>query len=386
MFCSLYRLLIFAAVLLISASCNMVYCQDGVPAEDIAKREYLSVSKEKESVFLSKDGPILLPADQIFDDAKILDFIWAIQNNDLKLMKELYESGINLNYRGKFGFTPLFFALRSNEECFRWLLKKGANPDVLYKNSENYSESLLELALSESGWFNVSYPGFQYNLMYFRLLLEYGADPDIRSMIEFPGQWNFAPTQKIRLMERCLGATSVSYDLEPIKLLIKYGAKINPPDFDYLKEAKSYEAVLLLLQNGADETRKYIVKEPTRNIPQGEIVFQDSYIDVFSKCHGAMEGASFDEYKTWAEEVYRTEGSRSFIVIIHEWVYYWKVTEFLRAKGYPLKSLEECEKMDKRITTKKEDYLNIYYPGRPFWNFVPEKIIQWRQRSLLKDK
>ena len=385
MFCSLYRLLIFAAIL-IPASCNMVYCQDGVPAEDIAKREYLSVSKEKESVFLSKDDPILLPADQIFDDAKILDFIWAIQNNDLKLMKELYESGINLNYRGKFGFTPLFFALRSNEECFRWLLEKGANPDVLYRiNSEgdSNSDSLLELALSESGWFSVSYPNFQYNLMYFRLLLEYGADPDIRSMIEFPGQWNFAPTQKIRLMERCLGATSVSYDLEPIKLLIKYGAKINPPDVDYLKEAKSYEAVLLLLQNGADETRKYIVKEPTYHT-QGEIVFRNSYIDVFSKCHGAMEGASFDEYKTWAEEVYRTEGSRSFIVIIHEWVYYWKVTEFLRAKGYPLKSLEECEKMDKRIKTWKE-YLELGY-NKPIWDFVPEKIVQWRHRSLLKDK
>lgn len=271
-------IIIFSLVFYVGASDssdNSAQKQENTAEKENAKREYGSISCGKG--FLARTF-VALPADKIYTDKKTLDFIWAIQHNDLESMKKLYQTGIDINSAGLYGFTPICFALGSNEECFRWLLEKGANPDILCKTSDDFSWSLLSLSLDLDNAFELEYPPVKKRLVHFRLLLEYGANPNFKSRQQLPVNWDFRPPVCIYTMKTCLRSIKYSSDLEPIKLLIKSGVNLNPPEVDYLFVPYSQEAILLLLENGADENRKFIVEERRFEERQGKVVFKDSYI------------------------------------------------------------------------------------------------------------
>ena len=116
-----------------------------------------------------------------------------------------------------------------------------------------------------------------------------------------------------------------------------------------------------------------------------------NYIEAFTRCHAVMEGATFDEYKSWAEEDYLEmqhsgdiNAARVYIYLINEWLYYWKVVAFFRDKGYPLKSLEECGKMEKRIVSGAEFNKLEGYPTARSLD-VPSMIARWRALRALRD-
>ena len=97
-----------------------------------------------------------------------MDLIDAAENNDIQRVRELLDSGADINFKDRYGFTALIRATaEGHTEMVRLLLDYGA--DINYQNRNGLIALIIA---SASGYTEIV-----------RLLLEKGADPTIRNNI-----------------------------------------------------------------------------------------------------------------------------------------------------------------------------------------------------------
>ena len=293
------------------------------------------------NLYVQKDSHNLMP-EEVFESPFVLDFIEAIQNNDLKKMERLEKEGVDINSRGKYGITPLICALRSNEQTFHWLLDKGANPNEGHW-SKNGEVPILYTAIK----FWQDYP----DIFYIRLLLEHKARVDIPLIASSDDSIKYYPLNW--LFDRDCYCMTTVWDTQALELLVKAGADINPPDFNFLFQCTTYAQVLYLLESGADEKRV-----------SNELYPKESFIDVFVRNHTTMAGFTKQSYtqfidKYAANGICRYPKKEAREMVLAQWDNYWKIVELLRKKGYDLKTETESIKMKREA--KVPVILTEYY-------------------------
>lgn len=158
---------------------------------------------------------------------------FAVREGDLETVKVLVEAGADVNQVSEFGWTPLLTATQNRYyELGRYLLENGANPNVANEGGWNPLYIATDNRNIEGGDYPTRKPDMDH-LAYIKLLLEAGADPNLRmnSSTEtrtiFTHQW---------LREE--GATpflraAQSSDVELMKLLLEHGAD---PNLNTLKD------------------------------------------------------------------------------------------------------------------------------------------------------
>ena len=126
----------------------------------------------------------------------------AIQYNNMEVLDALIKAGVNLEHQNNSEQTPLYFAvIAGNEAAIKRLIEAGADMHY-FNNSEYYTpftrsilngakESLLKVFLDHGANANHPYPKADHPLTIalnmcrpktFKLLLDYGADPNIRAL------------------------------------------------------------------------------------------------------------------------------------------------------------------------------------------------------------
>lgn len=182
------------------------------------KGERLFYNQNKKPVYLA----------DIFEGSHEVSFCRAIMRGDLESIEEHAEDLDSLDFQGKYGITPLWFAVREQRpEIVRFLLENGASPN---KEIDWVSSIVGQAAEGDPG--------------VLRQLLEAGADPNIRS----------GDFQKMTPIHHA----SLSGKIENIDVLLKYGADINSRDSGGVPPImtatafRQFDAVTHLLESGAD--------------------------------------------------------------------------------------------------------------------------------------
>lgn len=152
---------------------------------------------------------------------------FAVREGDLATVQALVGHGADVNQVSEFGWTPLLTATQNRYyQLGKYLLENGADPNVASEGGWNPLYIATDNRNIEGGDYPTRKPDMNH-IDYIKLLLEAGADPNLRmkSSTEtrtiFTHQW---------LREE--GATpflraAQSSDLELMKLLLEYGADPN---------------------------------------------------------------------------------------------------------------------------------------------------------------
>lgn len=180
---------------------------------------------------------------RLFQGTPIWELAKATQDENTATMKKLIKKEKNLiNYKEpKFGQTLLSIAVRTEKyQSVSVLLQCKANPNC---RDNGTGETPLMLAAKAGGF------GFGCDSRYLKILLKYGADPNLAED-KIQGE-NIS--QKTPLLIAC--STS---KLEHVKVLLKAGANINFRS-EYGENAlhsaiisRNADLVLYLLNNGVD--------------------------------------------------------------------------------------------------------------------------------------
>jgi ankyrin repeat protein len=152
---------------------------------------------------------------------------FAVREGDVATVQALVEAGADVNQVSEFGWTPLLTATQNRYYLLgKYLLENGADPNVANEGGWNPLYIATDNRNIEGGDYPTRKPDMDH-LSYIKLLLDAGADPNLRmnSSTEtrtiFTHQW---------LREE--GATpflraAQSSDLELMKLLLEHGADPN---------------------------------------------------------------------------------------------------------------------------------------------------------------
>jgi len=167
-------------------------------------------------------------ASEGFSDPKALALAEAAERGNVRTMERLVKEGADVNYAGRLGITPAWWAIRNrNKQGFAWLLAHGANPNpvvqtiTIMEMAAGYADSeFLEIALPYKPNLNrVNYATYK---------------SPIDTAIEGRRQRN-------------------------LELLIKAGADLNQKDQNspaaMAMALAFYDFALLMLQAGADTSR-----------------------------------------------------------------------------------------------------------------------------------
>lgn len=163
----------------------------------------------------------------------------AAGQGNIPRMRKALESGADVNAVGQDGMTPLMWAaaIKHNLDGFRFLLKHGANPNMVTELPKDFAAERAHIIETA---FRLEDP------RYMKLLLEHGADPN--TIIN--AHQNETP----------LFLQPQDRSLAQIKLLVEYGANVNhraiyntTPLLDVVS-GDEYETALFLLRAGADPT------------------------------------------------------------------------------------------------------------------------------------
>jgi ankyrin repeat protein len=150
--------------------------------------------------------------------------VFASREGSLETAKVLVEAGADVNQVTEYGWTPLLVATNNrNYKLGAYLLEHGANPNLANKGGWTPLYLATDNRNIEGGDYPVPKPDMD-NLEYIELLLNKGADPNMRvkentlSRTIFTMQWFFEPgaTAFVRAAQ--------SSDVALMKLLLAHGA------------------------------------------------------------------------------------------------------------------------------------------------------------------
>lgn len=203
---------------------------DGAPEVDITREELLKrLPPQLVEDFMrdEREREAVNPQPQKMRRGGLTALHFAVREGDPETVKVLVEAGADVNQVSEFGWTPLLTATQNRYyELGRFLLENGANPNVANEGGWNPLYIATDNRNIEGGDYPTRKPDMDH-LAYIKLLLDAGADPNLRmnSSTEtrtiFTHQW---------LREE--GATpflraAQSSDLELMKLLLEHGADPN---------------------------------------------------------------------------------------------------------------------------------------------------------------
>ena len=150
--------------------------------------------------------------------------VFAAREGSLETARVLVDGGANVNQITEYGWTPLLVATNNrNYKLGAYLLDHGANPNIANKGGWTPLYLATDNRNIEGGDYPVPKPDMD-NLEYIQLLLNKGADPNLRvkentlSRTIFTMQWFFEPgaTAFVRAAQ--------SSDVALMKLLLAHGA------------------------------------------------------------------------------------------------------------------------------------------------------------------
>ena len=148
----------------------------------------------------------------------------AVREGDLETVKALVEAGADVNQVSEYGWSPLLVATQNRYyRIGEYLLEQGADPNIADEGGWTPLYIATDNRNIEGGDYPVRKPDMDH-LEYIKLLLEAGADPNLRmaSSTEtrtiFTQQWLYedGATPFLRAAQ--------SSDVELMKLLLQHGA------------------------------------------------------------------------------------------------------------------------------------------------------------------
>ena len=81
-------------------------------------------------------------------DTKLSNILYASKSGDIEAVYSFLKSGINVDFRDKYGFTPLYEAVSENHfDIVKILINCNADTDILYEEG-NDEYNVLHLAVS----------------------------------------------------------------------------------------------------------------------------------------------------------------------------------------------------------------------------------------------
>jgi len=226
-------------------------------------------------------------AEDYFTDPQVIALCRAIEANDLAEMERLVKAGADVNAEGKDKMTPLLWAFPDNHlPRFKWLLKHGANPNVVVEGEFNTRQTISRGDSVTLMACKTSLPG------YFEAVFDHGGDPNIRHT----GPLGFSQTPLFAVITRSGGDKAAK-----IRRLIDLGADMNAlsngktPAMQAVSWFGQYELALMMLEAGANFC-KYDESEIQRLIHI--VVDQERRLNEYTP----EQRAGFHELVKWLED------------------------------------------------------------------------------------
>jgi hypothetical protein len=226
-------------------------------------------------------------ATDYFTDPKVIALCHAIEANDFPEMERLVRAGADVNALGKDKMTPLLWAFPDYQlPRFEWLLKHGANPNVVVEGEFNSRQSIsrgdsVTLMACKS-----SFPG------YFEAVFDSGGDPNIRHT----GPLGFEHNPLFAVI-----TGAARNKAEKIKWVIDLGADMNAlaaggtAVMQAVSWGGQYDLAIMMLEAGADY-RTYQHNEFRRLVHV--VAGQEHRLDEYSP----EQRAKFHELVKWLED------------------------------------------------------------------------------------
>ena len=125
---------------------------------------------------------------------------------------------MDVNVSDSYGCTPLIYSMR-NYEMFKYLLEHKADPNLITRDNTSFEKYKISPIVSlGNSWNSV----IDNKVELLKLLLEYGADPDMR------GGWKGSTILIYIVSANSINKTSV----DAVKLLLQAGADPNVENND----------------------------------------------------------------------------------------------------------------------------------------------------------
>jgi ankyrin repeat protein len=209
---------------------------------------------------MMKIGEHYYSASDFFTNAKDRELAIAIKDGDLNKIDKLVREGANVNAIGKQNMSILKWAsipvfAGSDTKVFEHLLRLGASPNLM----------------DNEGGSPMMFFGGGKNAHLLELLLKYGGNPNMRNTI----------TRNVleRNVTVLISAAQGGY-LENVKLLLKYGAKIDLPDDQgetpllWAADTNHFDVAYYLLEKGANYKHRGHIWLTNREDGLLEIIYQ----------------------------------------------------------------------------------------------------------------
>jgi len=182
-----------------------------------------------------------LKLSEVFRDPVVRKLANAAANGDTNQINQLIAQGSNVNAQGKYGITPLWWALMTtNYGGFVYLLEKGASPNTQVKGG--YENVMFASAMENDSRF-------------LKAAIKAGGNVNLVSERDNTLPHNTITTGQTPLFG-AMYATRMN-NMSNVDLLLASGANINFQDLDgntILNHARNYTISYYLLTKGADPT------------------------------------------------------------------------------------------------------------------------------------
>lgn len=185
-------------------------------------------------------------AEEYFQSPNVVSICHAIEANDQKKIKQLVDSGVDVNARGHGNVTPLLWAyVQKNLDAFELLLKQGADPNIAFDDGLG----LVTQFEKNDSVTHVACRTFQPD--YFDLVFENGGAVNLRGgkLLDSP----LVAVIKSRLTKQ--------ERTRRVQKLIQLGADLDQrnatgatPAMDAVTYFQQFDIALMLLSAGADPT------------------------------------------------------------------------------------------------------------------------------------
>jgi ankyrin repeat protein len=199
-------------------------------------------------------------ASEMFPDATVRALAEAAERGDVRGIDRLLKQGVDVNATGRFGVTPLWWAIRThNRASFAYLLAHGAQP-----NPSVESVTVMEMAA-----------GYE-DSAFLETVLPY--KPDLGRV---GGKKN----------ETALETAIIYRRTHNLELLIKAGADLNLDDMGQIpmegaaRGRASYDYVYMMLQAGADPTKVHPPLSGNRGKNRLAVTIHNRIIDPNSEAY-----------------------------------------------------------------------------------------------------